>query len=84
MGVVLARTNEISCLHAKPCPLTKNIKSSTGGVRISNGIAQYSIIIIADRVMRMHKQSGVHRILKVCKERVRVLSEYAFAKLCHK
>ena len=28
--------------------------------------------IIVDRVMRTRKQSGVRRILKVCKERVRV------------
>ena len=28
--------------------------------------------IIADRVMRTRKQSGVRRILRVCKERVRV------------
>ena len=34
--------------------------------------------------MRTRKQSGVRRILKVCKERARVRSEYMFAKLCHK
>ena len=34
--------------------------------------------------MQTRKQSGVCRILKVCKERARVHSEYAFAKLCHK
>ena len=38
--------------------------------------------IIADRVMRTRKQSGVRWILKVCKECVR--SEYALAKLWHK
>ena len=46
------------------------------------------MLIIADRVMRTHKQSGVRRILKVCKERVRVCvrSEYGIRipKLCHK
>ena len=30
----------------------------------------------------MRKESGVHRIVKVCKEGARVCSEYVFAKLC--
>ena len=43
-----------------------------------------SYTIIPDRVMRMRKQSGVRRILKVYKERARVRSEYTFAKVCQK
>ena len=50
-------------------------------------LAKSQVLIIADIdiVMQTRKQSGVHRILKVCKERAwGVRSEYAFAKFCHK
>ena len=45
-------------------------------------ISLHDTTIIPGRVMQTRKQSGVRRILKVCKESVR--SEYAFAKLCQK
>ena len=50
----------------------------------SNLLRWSKVLIIADRVMWMLKQSGVHRNLKVCTERMPVRSEYVFVKLCHK